>query len=52
VTWEDREVFWERYPAFQLADELLIEEGRDVMWGHKYQCHRHMEAAGQPNQSG
>jgi hypothetical protein len=31
TTWEDADSFIERYPSFQLEDELLIEGGRDVM---------------------
>ena len=30
VTWEPRESFVERYPDFQLEDELFPEERRDV----------------------
>ena len=37
VTWEDVDSFIDRYPSFQLEDELLIEGGRDVMWGKQYQ---------------
>jgi hypothetical protein len=37
ATWEDADTFIERYHSFQLEDELLIEGGRDVMWGHHYQ---------------
>jgi hypothetical protein len=33
ATWEDVEPFCARYPAFQLGDELPLEEGRDVMSG-------------------
>jgi hypothetical protein len=36
ATWEDLDSFKERYPAFQLEDELALEEGRDVMWGRTY----------------
>ena len=37
ATWEDLDSFVERYPAFQLEDELLVEGGgRDVMWGTSY----------------
>ena len=28
--------FRDRYPTFQLEDELTLEEGRDVMWGRVY----------------
>ena len=31
ATWEPRESFVERYPDFQLEDELFLEERRDVM---------------------
>ena len=37
ATWEDAEGFRDRYPTFQLEDELLVEGGRDVMWGRQYQ---------------
>ncbi|XP_066323198.1 uncharacterized protein [Miscanthus floridulus] len=33
ATWEDAEPFLAKYQAFQLEDELPLEEGRDVMWG-------------------
>jgi len=36
ATWEDVDSFLHKYPAFQLKDELLVEGGRDVMWGHAY----------------
>jgi hypothetical protein len=36
VTWEDVDSFLDKYPAFQLEDELLVEGGRDVMWGRAY----------------
>jgi hypothetical protein len=36
ATWEDRDSFIERFPHFQLADELALEEGRDVMYGRTY----------------
>jgi len=36
ASWEDLAEFQERYPAFQLEDELLHEGGRDVMWGKVY----------------
>ncbi|XP_066344503.1 uncharacterized protein [Miscanthus floridulus] len=36
ATWEDLDTFRERFPLFQLEDELLHEEGRDVMWGTAY----------------
>jgi hypothetical protein len=38
ATWEDADAFIKRYPSFQVEDELLlIEGGRDVIWGHRYQ---------------
>jgi hypothetical protein len=37
ATWEDVDNFIDRYPSFQLEDELLVEGGRDVMWGRQYQ---------------
>jgi hypothetical protein len=36
ATWEDIDSFIERYPTFQLEDKLLVEGGRDVMWGRQY----------------
>ena len=36
ATWEDVEPFCTKYPAFQLEDELLLDGGRDVMWGRTY----------------
>ena len=36
ATWEDLDDFREKYPAFQLEDELDLEGGRDVMWGRTY----------------
>jgi hypothetical protein len=36
ATWEDVEPFCTKHPAFQLEDELNLEEGRDVMWGRTY----------------
>jgi len=36
ATWEDVAEFRAKYPGFQLADELLLEGGRDVMVGHHY----------------
>ena len=36
ATWEDLEDFQDRYPTFQLEDELLLQGGRDVMWGRQY----------------
>jgi hypothetical protein len=36
ATWEDLDAFCEQFPDFQLEDELDLEEGIDVMWGHHY----------------
>jgi hypothetical protein len=36
ATWTDLEDFHRLYPAFQLEDELLAEEGRDIMLGIRY----------------
>jgi hypothetical protein len=36
ATWEDLDNFRAQFPDFQLEDELLLEEGRDVMWGSTY----------------
>jgi hypothetical protein len=36
ATWTDLEDFRHLYPAFQLEDELLAEDGRDVMLGIRY----------------
>ena len=36
ATWEDLDSFRDKHPAFQLEDELLVEGGRDVMWGRSY----------------
>ena len=36
ATWEDWDSFGARFPAFQLRDELVQEEGRDVMYGRTY----------------
>jgi len=35
-TWEDLDAFSAQYPAFQLEDELVVEGGRDVMYGIPY----------------
>jgi len=36
ATWEDVDAFTAKYPNFQLEDELLLDGGRDVMWGRTY----------------
>jgi hypothetical protein len=41
TSWMDLEEFRHMYPAFQLADELCLQGGRDVMNGIKYtRCHK------------
>jgi hypothetical protein len=35
-SWEDWDIFRDRFPTFQLEDELVQKEGRDVMYGHTY----------------
>jgi hypothetical protein len=50
ATWEDLDNFIDRYLEFQLEDELLVERGRDVMWGKHYsrraRAHKTGEAEG------
>jgi hypothetical protein len=36
ATWMDLEEFKRLYPDFQLEDELIVQGGRDVMWGIPY----------------
>jgi hypothetical protein len=45
ATWEDVDSFQDRYPTFQLEDELLVEGGRDVMWGRHYSRQPRKQAA-------
>ena len=45
ASWEDADSFVARYPHFQLKDELLVEGGRDVMWGCVYQRRGRAQAA-------
>jgi hypothetical protein len=41
ATWEDLDTFRDKYPDFQLEDELDIEGGgRDVMWDRTYSRRR------------
>jgi hypothetical protein len=35
-SWVDVDEFWSLYLAFELADELILQGGRDVMWGQVY----------------
>jgi hypothetical protein len=37
TTWVELAAFKEEFPAFQLKDELIVKEGRDVMVGLTYQ---------------
>jgi len=39
-TWEDLDAFSAKYPVFQLEDELVVEGGRDVMYGIPYSRRR------------
>jgi hypothetical protein len=43
ATWEPFDDFVQQYPTFQLEDELLVEQGRDVTWGIRY---KHRSARG------
>jgi hypothetical protein len=36
ASWEDVTAFHDRYPRFQLEDELFQNGGGDVMWGRTY----------------
>jgi hypothetical protein len=40
ATWEDLDAFRDKYPDFQLEDELGLEGGRDVMCGRVYSRRR------------
>ena len=39
TSWVALDEFRERFPHFQLEDELLLQGGRDVMWGLGYSRH-------------
>jgi hypothetical protein len=43
ATWMDRQKFQHLYPQFQLEDELLAKEGRDVMVGQLWCCHKRLK---------
>jgi hypothetical protein len=43
ATWMDRQEFQHLYPQFQLEDELLAKEGRDVMVGQLWCCHKRLK---------
>ena len=36
TSWVELDDFREQFPHFQLDDELLLHDGRDVMWGRTY----------------
>jgi hypothetical protein len=36
ASWVPLDEFQEQFPAFELEDELLLQGGRDVMWGKAY----------------
>ena len=36
TSWVELDDFHEQFPHFQLEDELLLQGGRDVMWGRTY----------------
>jgi hypothetical protein len=38
VTWVELGTFKRDFPSFQLEDELVLQEGRDVMTGIPYRC--------------
>ncbi|WVZ98121.1 hypothetical protein U9M48_043599 [Paspalum notatum var. saurae] len=41
ASWVPLAEFWQQYPSFQLEDELIVQAGRDVMYGHQYmRCRR------------
>ena len=40
ATWEDVADFRDKFPQFQLEDELIVEGGRDVMYGRTYRRRR------------
>jgi hypothetical protein len=52
ATWEDTDSFINHYPGFQLEDELLVEGGRDVMWGRHYQRRPRAQVQQPPAPSG
>jgi hypothetical protein len=43
----DADEFKSLYPSFELADKLILQRGRDVMWGKVYS---RREKAGTKNQ--
>jgi len=40
TSWVELDDFREQFPDFQLEDELLLQGGRDVMWGRTYGRHK------------
>jgi hypothetical protein len=51
ASWVDLEEFRQVYPDFQLEDELLLQEGRDVMVGIKYSRRNRKESGQQKARS-
>jgi hypothetical protein len=47
VNWVDADEFRSLYSSFQLADELILQGGRDVMWGNVYSRRGKAGAQGQ-----
>jgi hypothetical protein len=45
ATWEDMAELRDKFPQFQLEDELDVEGGRDVMYGRKYRRRRDIRRA-------
>jgi hypothetical protein len=45
ATWEDVADFRDKFPQFQLEDELDVEGGRDVMYGRTYRRRRDIRRA-------
>jgi hypothetical protein len=40
ATWMDLEEFKRLYMEFQLKDEMIVQDGRDVMWRIPYACRK------------
>ncbi|WVZ49383.1 hypothetical protein U9M48_000750 [Paspalum notatum var. saurae] len=40
ASWVPLTEFRQQYPSFQLKDELIVQAGRDVMYGRQYMRHR------------
>jgi hypothetical protein len=50
ASWEDLEQFKQRYPRFQLEDELLLKGGSDVMWGKTFSRRRKLKSQPTPKE--